>query len=85
MDREKPRKGLGRSLSIKSVKNVTKVVKNATKATIDKIGDKKLITDKAGISFCVSFYFTGISKRFLVCRFIPGLKWHANKSLMFFV
>ena len=58
MDREKSRKGLGRSLSIKSVKNVTKVVKNATKATIDKIGDK------AGISFSFLFTLQGLQKAF---------------------
>ena len=59
MDREKPRKGLGRSISIKSVKNVTKVVKNATKATIDKIGDK------AGVRFWFYsyIYFKAFTKK----------------------
>ena len=56
MDREKPRKsGISRNLSIKSVKNVGKAMKNATKATIDKIGDKDLdISERTATQMAIS-------------------------------
>ena len=56
MDRERPRKsGISRNLSIKSVKNVGKAMKNATKATIEKIGDKELdISERTATQMAIS-------------------------------